>query len=146
MGSWAGAMGQSQFMPSSFLAFAVSFRGDGPPDIWNRREDVFASIANYLARSGWRRGEGWGEEVTLPAGLVPSGDRHPVADWTALGVTRVGGKPLTARAGDTALVLPAPPDGPAFLVSDNFRVILKWNSSNYFAIAVGLLADNMKRL
>jgi membrane-bound lytic murein transglycosylase B len=139
-------MGQSQFMPSSFLAFAVSFRGDGPPDIWNRREDVFASIANYLASSGWRRGKGWGEEVALPEGLVPPGDRRPVAGWTALGVTRVGGKPLTERAGDTALVLPAPPDGPAFLATDNFRVILKWNSSNYFAIAVGLLADNMKRL
>jgi membrane-bound lytic murein transglycosylase B len=145
-GSWAGAMGQSQFMPSSFLAFAVSFRGDGPPDIWTRREDVFASIANYLARSGWHGGQGWGEEVALPPGFTPPADRRAVADWAASGVTRVGGKPLSAAPGEAALVAPAPPDGPVFLVYDNYRVILKWNNSNYFAIAVGFLADSMKRI
>jgi membrane-bound lytic murein transglycosylase B len=147
LGSWAGAMGQSQFMPSSFLAYAVSFRGDGPPDIWNRREDVFASIANYLSRLGWQAGAGWGVEVAVPSSFEsPPGARRKLAEWAALGVTRVGGSALPARAGDAALVLPGAPEGPAFLVFDNYRVILKWNNSNFFAIAVGLLADNMKRL
>ena len=144
VGSWAGAMGQSQFMPSSFLAFAVSFRGNGAPDIWSRREDVFASIANYLARSGWHAGQGWGEAVTLPPGFTPPAGPQPVAGWAAQGVTRVGGKPLSPASGNAALVQPAPPDGPAFLTYDNFRVILKWNNSNYFAIAVGFLADSTK--
>jgi membrane-bound lytic murein transglycosylase B len=146
LGSWAGAMGQSQFMPSSFLAYAVSFRGEGAPDIWNRREDVFASIANYLSRLGWRRDEGWGMEVTLPPGLEPPGGRKTVAEWATLGVTRVGGKTPPAPAADAALVVPAGADGPAFLVLNNFRIILKWNSSSYFAIAVGLLADSIMRL
>jgi membrane-bound lytic murein transglycosylase B len=146
LGSWAGAMGQSQFMPSSFLAYAVSFRGDGAPDIWSRREDVFASIANYLQRSGWRRGETWGEQVTVPPGIdSPPGARRKPADWAALGITRVGGKDLGAPQGDAALVAPGGPDGPSFLVFDNFRVILKWNNSNYFAIAVGSLADSIGR-
>jgi membrane-bound lytic murein transglycosylase B len=147
LGSWAGAMGQSQFMPSSFLAYAVSFRGDGAPDIWNRREDVFASIANYLARLGWRRDQGWGVEVALPQGLetAPAG-RKTLAEWAAMGVSRVGGKALSAPANDAALIVPAGLDGPAYLVFDNFRVILKWNSSSYFAIAVGLLADSILRL
>jgi membrane-bound lytic murein transglycosylase B len=143
LGSWAGAMGQSQFMPSSFLAYAVSYRGDGPPDIWNRREDVFASIANYLARSGWRADEAWGEEVAVPPGYVVSTApaSRPLADWAALGIKRVDGGPLAATAGMADLVAPAGQDGPFFLAYDNFRVLLKWNNSNYFAIAVGFLAD-----
>ncbi len=143
LGSWAGAMGQSQFMPSSFLAFAVSYRGDGPPDIWNRREDVFASIANYLARSGWRANESWGEEVAVPQGFaVPAAaGPRPLADWASLGLTRVDGGALAATAGLADLVAPAGQDGPFFLAYDNFRVLLKWNNSSYFAIAVGFLAD-----
>jgi membrane-bound lytic murein transglycosylase B len=146
-GSWAGAMGQSQFMPSSFLAYAVSYRGGGAPDIWNRLDDVFASIANFLAHDGWRERGEWGSAVTLPAGLdvnAATGVR-PIADWARLGVHRVGGKPLPADAGDAALVLPAGADGPAFLAYDNFRVLLKWNNSRYFAIAVGYLADDLAR-
>jgi len=146
VGSWAGAMGQSQFMPSSFLAYAVSFRGDGPPDIWSRREDVFASIANYLARVGWRRGETWGDQVTLPLGLdAPDKSRRPLAEWAALGLARVDGKKLPALAEDGGLVLPAGQGGPAFLAYDNFRALLKWNNSSYFAIAVGFLADDIDR-
>jgi peptidoglycan lytic transglycosylase B len=146
VGSWAGAMGQSQFMPSSFLNYAVSYRGDGPPDIWTRRDDVFASIANYLKGVGWRAGEGWGEEVALPPGAdLADGGRRALAEWAALGVTRVGGKPLAAAPAKAALVRPAGAEGPAFLVSDNFRALLKWNNSRYFAIAVGYLADSAAR-
>ncbi|HUK60108.1 MAG TPA: lytic murein transglycosylase [Stellaceae bacterium] len=147
MGSWAGAMGQSQFMPSSFLAYAVSYRGDGPPDIWTRREDVFASIANYLARCGWRKDESWGEEVALPQGFAPTpgAGPRPLGEWTARGLTRVDGSPLAATAGMADLVTPAGQNGPYFLTYDNYRVLLKWNNSSYFAIAVGFLADAINR-
>jgi membrane-bound lytic murein transglycosylase B len=143
LGSWAGAMGQSQFMPSSFLKYAVSFRGNGAPDIWRRRPDVFASIANYLAQVGWVAEEGWGEEVALPPQLDAPGGPRPVAEWVSLGIARVDGKPLAERAGDAALVLPDGAGGRAFLAYDNFRALLKWNNSKYFAIAVGFLADSI---
>jgi membrane-bound lytic murein transglycosylase B len=145
-GSWAGAMGQSQFMPSSFLTYAVSYRGDAAPDIWNRRDDVFASIANYLARVGWR-GEAWGEAVRLPQGLDPVAESRPrpVGEWTALGVRRVDGSPLPASAGNAGLVAPQGVEGPIFVTYDNYRALLKWNNSSYFAIAVGYLADSMPR-
>ena len=143
LGSWAGAMGQSQFMPSSFLQYAVSYRGDGAPDIWNRREDVFASIANYLSRCGWRPNENWGTQVSLPPGFIPetATSPRPLSQWAALGITRVGGGPLAATAGQAELVAPGGQSGPFFLTYDNFRVLLKWNSSSYFAIAVGFVAD-----
>lgn len=146
VGSWAGAMGQSQFMPSSFLAYAVSYRGDGPPDIWSKREDVFASIANYLARSGWHGNETWGREVRLPAGfdvnLVGLGVRKPLAQWTSLGIRRLDGATLPDRDLTASIVEPGGHEGPAFLVYDNYRTILKWNNSSYFATAVGYLADS----
>jgi membrane-bound lytic murein transglycosylase B len=147
LGSWAGAMGQSQFMPSSFIAYAVSYRGNAAPDIWSRREDVFASIANYLARLGWRGGEGWDEAVTLPPGLDPAAEPRlrPVAAWAKLGVRRVGGKDLPASNANATIVAPGGSEGPTFLAYDNFRVLLKWNNSNYFAIAVGFLADGIER-
>lgn len=145
-GSWAGAMGQSQFMPSSFLTYAVSYRGDAAPDIWNRRDDVFASIANYLARVGWH-GEAWGEAVRLPQGLDPAAESRPrpVGEWTALGVRRVDGSPLPAGAGNAGLVAPQGVEGPIFVTYDNYRALLKWNNSSYFAIAVGYLADSITR-
>jgi peptidoglycan lytic transglycosylase B len=144
VGSWAGAMGQSQFMPSSFLRYAVSYRGNAAPDIWTRHDDVFASIANYLARAGWRGGEGWGCAVRLPVGGAPATDAvRPVAAWSALGVRRVDGRKLAATSGEAGLVEPAGPGGPDFLVYDNFHVLLKWNNSHYFAIAVGYLADSL---
>ncbi len=146
LGSWAGAMGQSQFMPSSYLAYAVSYRGDGPPDIWSKREDVFASIANYLARSGWRGDETWGREVRLPAGfdanLVSLTVRKPLAQWTALGVRRTDGAVLPERDVAASLVQPGGTAGPTLLIYENYRTILKWNNSSYFASAVGYLADS----
>ena len=148
LGSWAGAMGQSQFMPSSFLLYAVSYRGDGRRDIWHRREDVFASIANYLAQLGWRAGETWGRAVSLPPGLDPAligpGIRKPLAQWAKLGLRRADGGPLPAAPLEASLLQPGGSDGPAILIYDNYRVLMKWNSSNYFATAVGLLADSME--
>lgn len=147
IGSWAGAMGQSQFMPSSFLTYAVSYRGNAAPDIWGRRDDVFASIANYLARVGWHSEEGWGDAVRIPPGLDASAELRlrPIGEWAALGVHRVHGSPLAERAGNAELVAPQGPEGPTFLAYDNYRALLKWNNSSYFAIAVGYLADSMAR-
>jgi membrane-bound lytic murein transglycosylase B len=148
LGSWAGAMGQNQFMPSSFLLYAVSYSGDGRRDIWHRRADVFASIANYLAQSGWRDDETWGREVKLPAGFDPAllgaGVKKPLAAWRRLGVRRADGGPLPGGALEASILRPGGEDGPAVLVYGDYRVLLKWNSSNYFATAVGLLADSME--
>ncbi len=147
LGSWAGAMGQSQFMPSSFLNFAVSYRGDGRRDIWHRREDVFASIANYLAQNGWRGDQTWGRLVRVPAGFDPAligpSVKKPLSAWRKLGVRRSDGGPLPARNLEASLLRPGD-DEPAVLIYDNFRVLMKWNSSSYFASAVGLLADSME--
>jgi len=147
LGSWAGAMGQSQFMPSSFLRYAVSYRGDGKRDIWHRREDVFASIANYLSQSGWRVDESWGRPVRLPPrfdpALVGPNIKKSVAAWAKLGVRRSDGGKLPAGPIEASVLQPGGSGGPAVLVYDNYRVLLKWNSSNYFASAVGLLADSM---
>jgi len=144
-GSWAGAMGQSQFMPSSFLNYAVSWRGNAPPDIWTNKADVFASIANYLAHVGWRPDESWGIAVKTPAGLDQSliglGQRRPLSNWSALGLQRANGGALQDSPATASLIEPGGESGPAFLVFDNFRVILRWNNSSYFATAVGYLAD-----
>ncbi|MGB8183220.1 MAG: lytic murein transglycosylase [Stellaceae bacterium] len=144
-GSWAGAMGQSQFMPSSFLNYAVSWRGNAPPDIWTNKADVFASIANYLAHVGWRPDENWGIAVKTPAGLDQSliglGQRRPLSNWSALGLQQANGGALQDSPATASLIEPGGESGPAFLVFDNFRVILRWNNSSYFATAVGYLAD-----
>ena len=148
-GSWAGAMGQCQFMPSSFLSYAVDYDGDGRRDIWNDRADVLASIANYISRLGWRGGESWGREVLVPPGLDPSVAglelRRPTGEWGRLGVRSVDARPLVGRESEASLVLPDGANGPALLVYDNFRVIMKWNKSTYFAASVGYLADSMVR-
>lgn len=145
VGSWAGAMGQSQFLPSSFLEFAVDFDGDGRRDIWGNEGDVFASAANYLARSGWRRGESWGIEVILPEPTDPSvmgpDVTKPVSEWGALGLRPAAGGELPNRPLEASVLRPGGDDGPAYLVFDNYRVILKWNRSDYFAVSVGRLAD-----
>jgi membrane-bound lytic murein transglycosylase B len=145
MGSWAGAMGQSQFMPSSFLNFAVDFDGDGRRDIWTTQADVFASAANYLARSGWRDDQTWGREVTLPDGFDPAlADLDVVkrlSAWQALGVRRADGSELPTRDLEASVVLPGGEGGPAYVVYSNYRTILKWNRSHYFAMSVGRLAD-----
>ena len=117
-------------------------------DIWHRREDVFASIANYLSRIGWRAGQNWGREVKLPANFdrTVSGieTTKPIAEWQRLGLRRADGGELPSRDTAAALVLPGGADGPALLVYDNFRAIMKWNNSVYFASAVGYLADSME--
>ncbi len=146
-GSWAGAMGQSQFMPSSFHSFAVDHNGDGHKDIWGTLPDVFASIARYLARSGWRDDITWGREVEVPKGfataLVGLETKKPLSDWQKLGVRRPGGGDLPGRDLAASIVEVTQRNaGPRhFLAYGNFDVILKWNRSTYFAIAVGTLAD-----
>ncbi len=144
-GSWAGAMGQPQFMPSTFLAHAVDADGDGRRDIWNSLPDVFASMANYLRRSGWDGRYIWGREVRLakPVSEARIGLDHraPLAVWAERGVRRRDGGPLPRVAIDASLLLPDGPGGAAFLVYDNYRVLLRWNRSHYFALSVGLLSD-----
>ncbi len=149
-GSWAGAMGQSQFMPSSYLAYAYDFDGDGRADIWNSRPDVFASAANYLSKVGWRGDETWGREVRLPSGFSPELVDHtkvqkPIADWQALGVRRADGGNLPIQDMAASLIQPGGAGGPSFLIYNNYRVLLRWNRSLYFATAVGFLADRIER-
>jgi lytic murein transglycosylase len=144
LGSWAGAMGQTQFLPSNFLAYAVDADGDGRRDIWGSLPDVMASTANFLARSGWQAGQPWGQEVRLPMGfdltLADGEQRRPASAWADLGVRSVDGSPLPALT-DAALLLPASARGPAFIVGPNFRTILRYNNSTSYALAVGLLAQ-----
>ena len=148
MGSWAGAMGQSQFMPSSFLAHAVDYNGDGRRDIWTTRPDVFASAANYLTKSGWRADQTWGREVKLPPGfdfaLADLKVRKPIGGWQALGVRQPDGGDLPTRQLSASIVLPEKGKmSPAYLVYSNYRTTLRWNRSTYFALAVGLLSDGI---
>lgn len=148
-GSWAGAMGQSQFMPSSFLAYAEDYNGDGRRDIWTTREDVFASIAHYLSSVGWRDDITWGREVILPntldgKALSESKVKKTMSEWRALGITSVGGEDLPARELKSRLVLPKRGGGRAFLVYSNYEAILHWNRSDYFAVAVGTLSDQIR--
>lgn len=148
MGSWAGAMGQCQFMPSSFLNFAVDQDGDGRKDIWTTKADVFASAANYMVRSGWKDDLTWGRPVRLPKGFDPAlADlkvHKPLGEWQHLGVRRIDGGDLPPRDLKASVVLAEGPGSPAFLVYDNFEAILKWNRSIFFAVAVGSLADRLK--
>ena len=144
-GSWAGAMGQVQFMPSSFVTYAVDYDGDGRRDIWDNVPDALASAANYLSRSGWKKNQGWGGKVSLPAGfskdLLGGGAKKTLKEWQQLGVA---GKGVDGPQNLPAfLVQPNKTGGPIYLAYPNYRVILKWNRSNYFAIAVGTLADRI---
>lgn len=145
-GSWAGAMGLTQFMPSSFLRYAVDGDGDGRKDIWDSVPDALASTANYLKLNGWRAGEDWGTEVTLPQGFRPAPDDHATfqsfARWRQRGLARAGGEPLPAQ-GEAKLLLPAGLSGPAFLLGPNFYVIKTYNNSFAYALAVALLADRI---
>jgi membrane-bound lytic murein transglycosylase B len=148
VGSWAGAMGQVQFMPSSFLRYAVDHDGDGKRDLWGSTADALASAANYLSKSGWRAEENWGFEVRLP----PEGfaeaktdleTKLAMTDWAKRGVTQPNGKPVAGQDLAASMVLPEGAGGPAYLVGDNYRIIMKWNRSHFFALAAGSLADRI---
>ncbi len=144
-GSWAGAMGQNQFMPSSFFNFAVDANGDGHKDIWNTKLDVFASTANYLAKSGWKHGEKWGRRVSVPksfpADMVGPKIVKPLSYWKSIGVTDVNGAALPSENINASVVAPDGLGGPTYIVYGNYQTIMAWNRSTYFATSVGLLAD-----
>ncbi|WAH59499.1 lytic murein transglycosylase [Pseudomonas silvicola] len=147
LGSWSGAMGQTQFIPTTYNSHAVDFDGDGRRDIWNSAPDALASTAHYLQSSGWQRGQPWGFEVQLAPGFdyaqADGALRKPVAEWLQMGVKLPAGTRLPAGSEQlsAALLLPAGYRGPAFLVLDNFRAILKYNNSSSYALAVSLLAQ-----
>jgi membrane-bound lytic murein transglycosylase B len=145
VGSWAGAMGQPQFLPSSYLKYAVDFDGDGRADIWRSVPDVLASIANYLQKSGWQPHLRWGFEVVVPQGLDYRVSRGTFAEWAGRGVVRADGEPLPA-AGRAILFFPSGATGPAFLVTDNFVVLKRFNNSDAYALAVAALADRLRGL
>lgn len=144
-GSWAGAMGQTQFIPTTYNTHAVDFDGDGKRDIWNSSADALASAAHYLQASGWKQGKAWGFEVELPEGfdyaLADTEIRKPLAEWRRLGLRNLPGDQEEASA---SLLLPAGHRGPAFLIMDNFRAILRYNNSSAYALAIGLLAENFQ--
>lgn len=144
LGSWAGAMGQTQFMPSSFKVYAVDADGDGRRDIWTSVPDALASTANFLHRHGWKAGQGWGCEVSVPEGLSAANGRRamPFPTWQTHGVERADGRPLP-RQGVAALLRPAGPEGPVFLVTPNFHVIKRYNNATSYALGVALLGDRI---
>jgi len=147
LGSWAGAMGQTQFIPTTYNTHAVDFDGDGRRDIWGSATDALASTAHYLQSSGWQRGQPWGFEVQLPSSfnytLADGAIRKSVAEWRQLGVMLPNGAQVPAGSEQlsAALLLPAGYRGPAFLILDNFRAILKYNNSSSYALAVSLLSE-----
>lgn len=161
-GSWAGAMGQPQFLPSSFVASAVDGDGDGVADIWGSGDDTAASIANYLKRAGWQRGQGWGVTVQVPVDLDRERVRDlvqprecvrvlakhsrwiPLGEWKSLGLTRADGNPWPADDTLATLVEPDGPGGPAYLTFGNYRRLLDYNCSNFYALSVALLGDALK--
>jgi membrane-bound lytic murein transglycosylase B len=146
-GSWAGAMGHTQFMPASYAAHAVDFDGDGRRDIWTSVADALASTASFLKAAGWKAGEPWGYEAVAPAGFdfahsAPNAAR-PILDWMTLGIAPPAGRKFSPTSGPMQLMLPAGATGPAFLVGRNFRAILRYNNSASYALAVGHLADRI---
>lgn len=144
IGSWAGAMGQAQFMPSVFLKYGVDYDGNGRRDIWGSRGDVFASAANYLKNIGWHGDENWGTEVFLPNNFDPElfglEQQKPLNEWNALGVRKINGALLKGNL-SASILQPGGAGNRIFAVYPNYHVIRKWNKSNYFATTVGLLAD-----
>ena len=148
--SWAGAFGQTQFIPSTFLKYAVRENGNGPIDLWNSPADALASTANYLQQSGWHAGEPWGQEVQLPDSFpYANADiaiKRPVSEWRQLGVRAIPGQNLPSGDQSAAIILPAGHRGPAFMVFSNFNALLTYNSAISYALAVGLLADRLKGL
>jgi len=148
-GSWAGAMGQVQFMPTTFLDYAVDYDGDGRKDVWESLPDAFASAAHYLRRAGWNTGQTWGREVQLPQTLTRDKEalsgRKTLAAWQAAGVRKRDGSDLPRANLKGSIVLPSGNPADAYLVYHNFKVLLRWNNSNFFGISVGSLADELSR-
>lgn len=142
MGSWAGAMGQTQFIPTSYQHYAVDMDGNGKRDIWNSIPDALATAANLLKKNGWQAGKTWGYEVALPPGKLPAGSKT-LAQWQALGVARANGKPFKNLSDKATLKVPDGRGGPAFLMIRNFSVIKAYNNADKYALAVGLLADEI---
>ena len=150
MGSWAGAMGQNQFMPSSFLNYATDFDKDGKKDIWSTLPDVFASSSNYLKESGWNDDLTWGREVmtskSIPGDFITTSAKEiniskSLSEWAALGILKKNGEKLPLRDIQAYLVYPEDDEGRKFLVYENFKVIMKWNRSLFFGLSVGILSD-----
>src|SRR5262245_9633907 len=147
-GSWAGAMGHTQFIPTSYLSSAVDWTGDGKKDIWNSSADALASTANYLAKKGWRNDRPWGWEVKLPAkfdrALIGRSNWRTVAEWSKLGVKPARGGDFSAPKAEAFVMIPQGVNGPPFLVTRNFMAIMDYNESHSYAVAVGHLADRIK--
>jgi membrane-bound lytic murein transglycosylase B len=148
MGSWAGAMGHTQFIPTSYLAYAVDWTGDGKRDIWGSRADALASTANYLAKAGWKSDRPWGWEIQLPdgfnRGLIGRSKWRPVKEWAKLGIRRADGREFTALGADSFIMVPQGLGGPHFLVTKNFMAIMDYNLSHSYALAVGHLGDRIR--
>ncbi|MFP3981809.1 MAG: lytic transglycosylase domain-containing protein [Desulfobacterales bacterium] len=148
MGSWAGATGHMQFLPSTFTGHAVDYTGNGRKDIWGSLPDAFASAANFLSSMGWQPGETWGRKVRLPENFNPElaalNREKTVNEWSRLGVRQADGKALPQSDMKGSVILPQGNEGPAFLVYHNFRVIMRWNHSVNYAISVGHLADRIQ--
>lgn len=149
VGSWAGAMGQSQFMPSSFLDYAVDFDNDGKKDIWHNAADVFASIANFLKQEGWQYDLTWGRQVVVSDNfdfsLQGLKSKRLLTEWQALGVRRYNKSALPTRAIHASLIAPDGESGRIYLVYENFHTLMKWNRSSYFGVSVSYLADRIKK-
>ena len=146
-GSWAGAMGHVQFMPSAFLNYAVDGDGDGRRDLWGSIPDAMASAGNFLQSLGWQPGLRWGREVLVPENfdyaLATRKTKKTLAQWSAAGITDAFGKPLPALDVSASILVPGGAQGPAFIVYANFDVIMRWNRSEFYAISVGRLADRI---
>jgi len=148
-GSWAGALGQPQFMPTSFLQYAVDFDGDGVRDIWDSVPDTLASIANYLVKKGWQPGRGWGYEVSIPDGVSCAQEgpdlAKPISAWASSGITRISGKAFPAGEAKASgmMLVPAGTHGPEFIVTPNFYVLKEYNNSDLYALFLGNLADRI---
>jgi membrane-bound lytic murein transglycosylase B len=143
-GSWAGAMGHTQFIPTSYLLYAVDADGNGRADIWNSVPDALATSANLLAKNGWQSGRTWGYEVVVPkGGSAQTGKTRTLAQWAALGFSRPNGKSFRLGTDRAQLKMPAGPDGPGFLMAANFFAIKRYNASDSYALAVGVLADQI---
>jgi lytic murein transglycosylase len=148
-GSWAGALGQPQFMPTSFLQYAVDFDGDGVRDIWDSVPDTLASIANYLVKKGWQPGRGWGYEVSIPDGVSCAQEgpdlAKPISAWASSGIARISGKAFPAGEAKASgmMLVPAGTHGPEFIVTPNFYVLKEYNNSDLYALFLGNLADRI---